>query len=111
MYTIARREDLSDVTFLWEVVAPEVARSALPGHFVMVRLRDGSKRIPLTVADYDRTRGTITKVIQALGKTTREMQAEYAEGDAFLDFVGPLGVPQHIEKVGTWCSSAFDRSR
>jgi homotetrameric NADPH-dependent glutamate synthase len=100
MYPIVRREAFSDVTFLWEVEAPDVARSAQPGHFVMVRLHEGSERIPLTVADYDRERGTITMVIQALGKTTREMMSRYKEGDSFADFVGPLGLPQHIEKVG-----------
>ncbi len=100
MYQIVRREAFSDVTFLWDVLAPDVARSAEPGHFVMVRLHEGSERIPLTVADFDRDRGTITMVVQALGKTTREMRDRYAEGDTFDDFVGPLGLPQHIAKVG-----------
>jgi glutamate synthase (NADPH/NADH) small chain len=100
MPTILRREAFSDVTFLWEVLAPDVARSAQPGHFVMLRLHDGSERIPLTVADFDRERGTITMVIQALGKTTREMMQDYKQGDQFTDFVGPLGLPQHVEKVG-----------
>ncbi|MCK6546968.1 NADPH-dependent glutamate synthase [Myxococcota bacterium] len=100
MYSIVRRETFSDVTFLWEVLAPDVARAAQPGHFVMLRLHEGSERIPLTVADFDRERGTITMVIQALGKTTREMMMNYREGDTFLDFVGPLGLPQHIEKTG-----------
>src|SRR5512136_2123924 len=100
MYSILRREAFSDVTFLWEVHAPDVARSAQPGHFVMVRLHEGSERIPLTVADYDRQKGTITMVIQALGKTTREMMSRYRQGDRFQDFVGPLGLPQHVEKVG-----------
>jgi len=100
MYKIIRREAFSDVTFLWEVLAPDVARAALPGHFVMLRLREGSERIPLTVADYDREKGTVTLVIQALGKTTREMRDRYAEGDSFSDFVGPLGLPQHIESGG-----------
>ncbi|MCU0839027.1 MAG: sulfide/dihydroorotate dehydrogenase-like FAD/NAD-binding protein, partial [Rhodospirillales bacterium] len=100
MYQIVRREAFSDVTFLWDVLAPDVARSAEPGHFVMVRLHEGSERIPLTVADFDRERGTITMVVQALGKTTREMRDRYAEGDTFDDFVGPLGLPQHIAKVG-----------
>ncbi len=100
MTTILRREAFSDTTFLWEVHAPDVARAAQPGHFVMLRLRDGAERIPLTVADYDRERGTITMVIQALGKTTREMMTDYAQGDSFADFVGPLGLPQHIEKIG-----------
>jgi homotetrameric NADPH-dependent glutamate synthase len=100
MYKIVRREVFSDTTFLWEVEAPDVARSAQPGHFVMVRLHEGSERVPLTVADFDRRAGTITMVIQALGKTTREMMTGYAEGETFADFVGPLGLPQHVERVG-----------
>ncbi len=100
MYRILRREAFSDTTFLWEVEAPDVAAAAQPGHFVMVRLHDGSERIPLTVADFDRRRGTITMVVQALGKTSREMMESYRQGDAFEDFVGPLGQPQHVEKVG-----------
>ena len=100
MYTITRREIFSDTTFLWEVMAPDVAKSAEPGHFVMLRLHEGSERIPLTVADYDRDKGTITLVIQALGKTTLEMRDHYKEGDSFADFVGPLGLPQHVAKAG-----------
>ncbi len=100
MYPIVRRESFSDTTFLWEVLAPDVARAARPGHFVMVRLHEGAERIPLTVADMDPERGTITMVIQALGKSTREMRDQYRKGDSFLDFVGPLGQPQHVERVG-----------
>ncbi len=100
MYRILRREAFSDTTFLWEVEAPDVAAAAQPGHFVMLRLAEGGERIPLTVADFDRQRGTITMVVQALGKTTREMRNRYRAGDSFADFVGPLGVPQHVEKVG-----------
>jgi len=66
----------------------------------MLRLHEGSERIPLTVADFDRERGTITMVIQALGKTTLEMRDHYKEGDRFADFVGPLGLPQHVGQVG-----------
>ena len=100
MYPIVRRESFSDTTFLWEVLAPDVARAAKAGHFVMLRLHEGSERIPLTVADMDPKRGTITMVIQALGKSTREMRDDYRQGDSFLDFVGPLGQPQHVERVG-----------
>ena len=100
MYTIVRREALSPTTFLWEVHAPDVADAAQPGHFVMLRLHEGSERIPLTVADMDREKGTITMVIQALGKSTREMMEDYRQGDTFDDFVGPLGQPQHVERVG-----------
>ena len=71
MYQIVRRQQFSESTFLWDVYAPDVARAAQPGHFVMVRLREGGERIPLTVADYDRDWGTVTIVVQAIGKTTR----------------------------------------
>ncbi len=99
-YTIVRREAFSDTTFLWDVEAPDVAAAAQPGHFVMLRLREGGERIPLTVADFDRKKGTITMVVQTLGKTTREMMTDYNVGDTFADFVGPLGMPQHVGKVG-----------
>ena len=85
MYPIVRRESFSDTTFLWEVLAPDVARAARAGHFVMVRLDDKAERIPLTVADMDPERGTITMVIQALGKSTREMRDAFRQGDSFLD--------------------------
>ncbi|MBA4178125.1 MAG: 2-polyprenylphenol hydroxylase, partial [Leptothrix sp. (in: Bacteria)] len=100
MYQILRRQAFSETTFLWEVLAPDVARAAEPGHFVMLRLHEGSERIPLTVADYDRERGTVTLVVQALGKSTLEMRDHYKEGDSFADFVGPLGLPQHVAQVG-----------
>ena len=100
MYTIVRRELFSENSFLWEVLAPDVAAAAQPGHFVMLRLHENGERIPLTVADFDRERGTVTIVVQALGKTTREMRDRYRQGDSFDDFVGPLGLPQHIGQVG-----------
>jgi NAD(P)H-flavin reductase len=74
MYRIARREQFSENAFLWEIDAPDVAQAAEPGHFVMLRLHEGGERIPLTVADFDRQRGTVTVVVQALGKTTLEMR-------------------------------------
>ena len=73
MYRIVRREQFSETNFLWEVEAPDVARSAQPGQFIMVRLHEGSERVPLTVADFDREAGTVTIVVQALGKTTKEI--------------------------------------
>jgi glutamate synthase (NADPH/NADH) small chain len=100
VYRIARREQFSENSFLWEIEAPDVAQAAQPGHFVMLCLREGGERIPLTVADFDRERGTVTVVVQALGKTTCEMRDRYAAGDSFDDFVGPLGLPQHIGKIG-----------
>ena len=97
MYPIVKREQYGPVTFLWEVLAPEVARACQPGHFVMVRIDETGERIPLTVADYDRERGTVTIVVQAVGKTTFQMMA-MPEGGAVLDFIGPLGLASHIEK-------------
>ncbi|MGE5665373.1 MAG: sulfide/dihydroorotate dehydrogenase-like FAD/NAD-binding protein, partial [Betaproteobacteria bacterium] len=73
-FRIVTREDYSDVTFMLEVEHPQMARAARPGQFVIVMEHEHGERIPLTIADFDRTRGTITLVIQAVGKTTREMQ-------------------------------------
>ncbi len=100
MYEITRREAFSETTFLWDVLAPDVAKASQPGHFVMLRLHEGSERIPLTVADFDRDKGTVTLVIQALGKTTLDMRDHYKAGDSFADFVGPLGLPQHVSQAG-----------
>jgi homotetrameric NADPH-dependent glutamate synthase len=86
------------VTFLWDVKAPDVARAARPGHFVMARIDEHGERIPLTVANFDVDRGTVTVVIQAVGKTTHEMMG-LQEGDTILDFIGPLGLPSHIRKL------------
>jgi len=97
MYQIIKREQFGPVTFLWEVLAPEVARACQPGHFVMLRIDETGERIPLTVADYDRGRGTVTIVVQAVGKTTFQMMAMPA-GASIIDFIGPLGVASHLEK-------------
>ncbi len=98
MFLITRRIQFGPVTFLWDVKAPDVARAARPGHFVMARIDEHGERIPLTVADFDVERGTVTVVIQAVGKTTHEMMG-LREGDTILDFIGPLGLPSHIRKL------------
>lgn len=98
MYQIIKREQFGPVTFLWEVLAPDVAQACQPGHFVMLRIDETGERIPLTVADFDRGRGTVTIVVQAVGKTTFQMMA-MPEGASILDFIGPLGVASHLEKV------------
>jgi glutamate synthase (NADPH/NADH) small chain len=97
MYKIIKREQFGPVTFLWEVVAPEVAKACQPGHFVMVRIDETGERIPLTVADFDRKKGTVTVVVQAVGKTTFQMMA-LPEGSSVIDFIGPLGVASHLER-------------
>ncbi len=96
-YRIVKKEVYSPVTYMWEVEAPDVAQAAQPGHFLMVRMNEPGERIPLTVADFDRQRGTVTVVIQAVGKSTREMM-QVSQGDSILDFIGPLGEASHIQK-------------
>lgn len=100
MYKIVHREDLAPKVHLFEIEAPLVARKAQAGQFVIVRLDEHGERIPLTVADYNRDHGTVTIVVQEVGKTTQQM-ATFQEGDSFATFAGPLGQPTHIEKFGT----------
>ena len=109
MYSIIRRKQFGPATFLWDVKAPDVARAAQAGHFVMARIDERGERIPLTVADYDRERGTVTVVIQAVGKTTHEMMT-LKEGDTILDFIGPLGIaePHPATSKARWCWWAAD---
>jgi len=96
-YRILKKEIFSAVTFLWEVEAPDVARAAQPGHFLIVRVHERGERIPLTVADFDRAAGTVTVVVQAVGKSTREMMRLEA-GERILDFIGPLGEASRIQR-------------
>jgi NAD(P)H-flavin reductase len=98
-FEIVAREDFSDVTFLLEVRHPQMARAARPGQFVIVMEHEHGERIPLTIADFDRERGTITLVIQAVGKTTKEMQANCRVGTHLFALVGPMGIPSHIGKA------------
>jgi len=100
MYDILVKEDLTPVTKLFEVWAPAVARKAQPGQFVIVRIHEEGERIPLTVADYDRQRGTLTLVVQEVGKTTMEMGTMQV-GDPLASLTGPLGNPSEIERYGT----------
>jgi sulfide dehydrogenase subunit beta len=95
-YEIVAREDFSDVTYLLEVSHPRMARAARPGQFVIVMSSPEGERIPLTIADFDPDRGTITLVIQAVGKTTREMQRDCHVGTHLHALVGPMGIPSHI---------------
>jgi NAD(P)H-flavin reductase len=95
-YEIVAREDFSDVTYLLEVRHPRMARAAKPGQFVIVMSHPEGERIPLTIADFDRDKGTITLVIQAVGKTTREMQRDCRLGTHLHALVGPMGIPSQI---------------
>ena len=97
---IVRREDFSDVTYLLEIDHPMMARAAQPGQFVIVMAHEESERIPLTIADFDRDKGTITMVIQAVGKTTKEMQRDCQVGTRLVSVTGPMGEPSKISNVG-----------
>jgi len=96
-FEIVAREDFSDVTYLLEVRHPLMARAARAGQFVIVMEREHGERIPLTIADFDRDKGTITLVIQAVGKTTREMQRQCTVGSHLHAMVGPMGIPSHLD--------------
>ena len=101
-FPIVAREDFSDLTYLLEVNHPLMAKAARPGQFVIVMLHEHGERIPLTIADFDTNRGTITLVIQAVGKTTKQMQQECRVGTHLYAMVGPMGVPSpisHAKKV------------
>jgi NAD(P)H-flavin reductase len=98
-FEIVKREDFSDVTYLLEVKHPQLARAARPGQFVIVMAHEHGERIPLTIADFDQARGTITLVIQAVGKTTRQMQSDCRVGTTLYGLVGPMGEPSHIGKA------------
>jgi NAD(P)H-flavin reductase len=101
-FEIVAREDFSDVTYLLEVRHPLMARAARAGQFVIVMAHEHGERIPLTIADFDRDKGTITLVIQAVGKTTREMQQRCKAGGSLYAIVGPMGIPSalgHARKV------------
>lgn len=95
-FLIAAREDFSDTTFLLEVHHPAMARAARPGQFVIVMTHARGERIPLTIADFDREKGIVTLVIQAVGKTTREMRDLCQTGTELYGLVGPMGEPSHI---------------
>jgi len=96
MFNIVGREDFSESTFALVVHDSRLAAAAQPGQFVIVLTREGSERIPLTIADFNRDEGTITLVIQAVGSSTREMQNDMVEGAAFKAVLGPMGIPSHI---------------
>lgn len=96
MYQIIKKRRLHDTVTLMEIAAPLVARKAEPGQFIILRIDEAGERIPLTIADYDREKGTISIIFQKVGATTNRLD-ELNEGDYLLDFVGPLGKPSELE--------------
>ena len=100
MYRIVTKQILGPVTKLYVIEEPEVARKAQAGQFIILRVSDKGERIPLTIADYDRSAGMITIVVQEIGKSTKELGRMNA-GDELASVTGPLGRPTEIENYGT----------
>ncbi len=114
MYKILRRKELNPTVTLLEVDAPAVAKKAEPGQFIILRTDAEGERIPLTVADFDREKGTVTIIFQIVGATTEKLN-HLKEGEYIHDFVGPLGVATHTEGLkkvavvggGVGCAIAY----
>ena len=106
MYKIQKAEKLSEKIFLMDVEAPRVAKHCQPGQFIIVKMDEKGERIPLTICDYNREKGTVTIVFQVIGASTEKM-SHLKAGDAFADFVGPLGcaselISEDIEENTVW---------
>lgn len=114
MYKIVRKKELNPTVTLMDIKAPMIARKAEPGQFIILRVDEEGERIPLTVADFDREKGTVTIIFQIVGATTEKLNHKN-EGEYIQDFVGPLGVASHtdgLKKVavvggGVGCAIAY----
>jgi ferredoxin--NADP+ reductase len=99
MYRILKKEELSDLVTLFEIEAKNISKKAKAGNFFVLRINEEGERIPLTIADFNEERGTITTVFQKIGKTTFHL-GTLNEGDIIADVIGPLGKHTHIENFG-----------
>ena len=99
MFKILKKEVLSPTLKLFEIEAPKIAKKCQAGQFIILRIDEKGERIPLTIADFNREKGSITLIFAEVGKTTQQLGRMEA-GEALLDFVGPLGRPSEIEKYG-----------
>ncbi len=100
MFKILKKTELSEAVTLFEIEAEDIAKKARAGNFFILKINEQGERIPLTIADFDREKGTITTVFQKIGKTTYQL-GTLNEGDFIKDIIGPLGNPTHIENFGT----------
>ena len=101
MYRILKKQELSPGILEYDIEAPRVAKKALPGQFIVLRVNEEGERVPLTIADFDRERGIVTILFQVVGASTG-LLASLKEGDSILDFVGPLGQPSELsDHMGT----------
>ena len=118
MYRIVEKEALNPTVTRMVIEAPLVARKAQPGQFIIFRASEDGERVPLTIADYDREKGTVTIIFQIVGGATMELNALEA-GDSLTDFVGPLGKPSHLEGLkkvavvggGVGCAIAYPTAK
>ncbi len=99
MFKILKKQELSESITLFEIDARDIAKKAEPGNFIVLKIHEEGERIPLTIADFDRERGTLTTVFQKVGKTTHHL-GTLNEGDYISDVIGPLGINSHIENFG-----------
>lgn len=102
MYKIVKKQPLNPTVTRMEIEAPLIAKKAKPGQFIILRVDENGERIPLTVAGYDREKGTITIIFQIVGATTEKLN-HLNEGECLHDFVGPLGVPTHVDGLKKVC--------
>ena len=102
MYQIISKKSLNPTVTQMEILAPFVAKKALPGQFIILRVDENGERVPLTVAGYDREKGTITIIFQIVGGST-ELLNQKQVGDSIADFVGPLGRPTHLDGLKKVC--------
>ena len=102
MYQIVGKKSLNPTVTQMEILAPFVAKKALPGQFIILRVDEDGERIPLTVAGYDREKGTVTIIFQIVGATTEKLNHKNV-GDSIPDFVGPLGRPTHTDGLKKVC--------
>jgi len=100
MYEIVEKKVLSENVKLMKIKAPLVAKKAKAGQFIILRIDETGERIPLTIADFDRKKGTITIIFMEVGKTTKKLGTLHV-GDSIINFAGPLGVPSEVKKYGT----------
>ena len=118
MFKIVEKRQLNEAVVLMSVEAPLIARKAQAGQFIIFRVDEQGERVPLTIADFDREKGTVTIIFQTVGRSTR-LLAEKNVGDFIADFVGPLGNPTHfgdVKKVavvggGVGCAIAYPQAK
>lgn len=119
LFRIVEKKKLNDAVVMMRMDAPLIAKKVLPGQFIIFRLNEFGERVPLTVADYDRTGGTITLIFQVAGESTRQF-SELEAGDSILDLVGPLGMPTELPEDaksvcvvggGVGCAIAYPQAK